>query len=301
MRTMRFLWCVGVASVVGCAPSEDEESYADEVSETLEQGVAGTGPCGLQLQWTSDATPFLGSGTVENQEPTSTAVADVTTKFRTGTKGIRSVLSYDDPEVFGGPRAETAVVGAGGQSRYKAGDTVYYGFSVYIAPGWVNDSDKTDIIFQLHSAADPGEASHSPNMFVAVKRDELVLRVTSDSNAISTATSPVPQQFTITKLNLTTGGWHDIIMQVRWAHSGTSGVTKVWQKLSTASAYALKVNQTGPNMHNDSTAGFVKWGIYKPDWRNGPTLVSSRTVFHDNIRVGPTYNSVNPANATCVP
>jgi hypothetical protein len=48
-------------------------------------------------------------------------------------------------------------------------------------------------------------------------------------------------------------------------------------------------------MRNDSTDGFIKWGIYKPSWKYGPTSVESRQFWHDNVRVGDFFWLVDPA------
>jgi hypothetical protein len=55
-------------------------------------------------------------------------------------------------------------------------------------------------------------------------------------------------------------------------------------------------DEYGPNTYNDaeSTIGYLKWGIYKPSWRTGPSDVASRAVFQDNVAVGDSFTAVNP-------
>jgi hypothetical protein len=55
-------------------------------------------------------------------------------------------------------------------------------------------------------------------------------------------------------------------------------------------------DEYGPNTYNDaeSTIGYLKWGIYKPSWRTGPSDVASRALFHDNVAVGDSFTAVNP-------
>lgn len=56
-------------------------------------------------------------------------------------------------------------------------------------------------------------------------------------------------------------------------------------------------SRSGPNSLNDddTTFGYLKWGIYKPAWSSGPTNVPSRSVFHDNVAVGASFGEVDPS------
>ena len=49
-----------------------------------------------------------------------------------------------------------------------------------------------------------------------------------------------------------------------------------------------------PNMYNRE--GYNKWGIYKPGWKEHPELtnVTMRKIWHDNIRIGFSRDSVDP-------
>ncbi|WP_043633053.1 hypothetical protein [Nonomuraea candida] len=57
------------------------------------------------------------------------------------------------------------------------------------------------------------------------------------------------------------------------------------------------MSAAGANTFNDDpgTMGYLKWGLYKPAWNTAPTLVGSRVIFHDNVAVGTSFDSVNPA------
>ena len=52
--------------------------------------------------------------------------------------------------------------------------------------------------------------------------------------------------------------------------------------------------EAGPNMYNRD--GYLKWGIYKPGWKQHPELtnVTERMVWHDNIRIGFSTEMVDP-------
>ena len=273
----------------GCDPGEIDDS-GDLVDE--EYDLAGCPVLDLEVVY--ELAAVLAGGRFEIQEARAAAVETIGTT----NKLVRSIVQFGD-NAFGGPRAETAVVG-NGASRYAAGQARFYGFRVLIPAGWVNDGINEDIVFQWHNIPDTGEASKSPNLFLAVKRNELVLRITSDAQRISTATSPVKSQILLVgNLDLAHSIWHDFVFEVTWSYQAGAGRVRVWHKTSTQASYALVANRAGPNMHNDVQKGYVKWGIYKPSWRNGVTAVNRREVRHDNIRVGRSFTAVRPDLAAC--
>lgn len=251
----------------------------------------------LALEFTYDAGPNVTGGTIELQGSHTWSLTQPTGSGRVGSRGVRSELRYGDTEAYGGPRAETAIVG-NSASRYAAGNTFYYGFSVHVPAGWVDDAGNEDIMFQWHNIPDSsaGETSKSPNLFLAIKRDEFVLRITSDANAVSSASSPLKEQaLLVDGLDLAQATWHDFVFRVVWSYQGTNGVIEAWHKTAEQTGYRKVLEKMGPNMHNDTLKGYVKWGIYKPSWRTGPTAPSARIVMHDEIRVGTSFGAVEPA------
>lgn len=252
--------------------------------------------CGTRLlRVTYDDPAQLYGGRFEIQEARASGV----TVVLEGNLRAQSNLRASDPQVFGGPRAETLVVGDAA-SRYRSGDVRYYGFRVKIPAGWIDDGGNEDILFQWKNSADPGEADKSPDAFLAVKRNELVLRVTWDSRALSTATSPTKLQYLLVPgLDLSRGTWHDFVFKFSWSHTAGSGRTIAWHKRSDQASYTRVLDVTGPNKFNDQAKSYLKWGIYKPAWRTGATAAAERTVRHDNIRVGTTFQGVRPDGGGC--
>ena len=251
----------------------------------------------LALRYDYDNPPFLAGGTLEVQGSQPWSLTTTTTGPRFGRKSGRSELRYGDPEAYGGPRAELAVVGKDAASRFKAGKTAYYGVSILIPAGWVNDGGVEDILFQWKGPKDAalGEADHSPNVYLGIKRNEWVLRITSDANPVTTATSALKEQAVlVTGLNTSVDTWHDFVFRITWAYQGTAGKIEAWHKLAGAPGYNKVLTKTGPNMHNDAAAGYLKWGIYKPSWRLGPSAPTVRIVRHDEVRAGDTFAIVEP-------
>lgn len=238
-----------------------------------------------------DGPNRLGGGALSVQRAATKRVRTTTKRRRRGKTSVRSEVWRSDPEVAGGPRAETQIAG-NGKSRYRAGDVVFYGFSVFLPPGWVDDGGEEDIVFQWHNLPDAGEDHKSPNVFLAVKRDEFVLRITSDKKKISTAQSVLKEQLLLVDgLDLAKGGWHDFMFKIAWS-TGKAGDIKVRYRGPGDDDARQVAHHEGPNMHNDAAPGYLKWGIYKPAWRDGPTNVDRRVVFHDEIRVGKSWKAV---------
>lgn len=235
-----------------------------------------------------DAAVLLGGRmSIQHQAPGRVqAVRDVS---RYGGRCVRSEVRYGDVAA-GGPRAETEVSGDG-RSRYSAGQTVWYGFSVGLPAGWVNDGPHADIVFQWKNIRDAGEQHKNPDIFLCVKRDTFALRINSDARRISTGSSPTREQIILVpRIDFERGGWHDFVFRIRWsfgadgeldAYHGAAGILHA----PTASTLRRVATHRGANMHNDNLAGYLKWGIYKPDWRRSPTAIDRRVVYHDGIRV----------------
>ena len=251
----------------------------------------------LALEFTYDAAPDVTGGTIELQGSETWSLTQPAGSGRIGALGVRSELRYGDPQAYGGPRAETAVVGESA-SRYSPGDSFYYGFSVFVPAGWIDDGGVEDIMFQWHNIPDTNEAAKSPNLFLAIKRTEFVLRITSDATPISTpATELKEQALLVPDLHYDQGTWHDFVFHVVWSYQGADGLIEAWHKRADQTGYNKVLEKTGPNMHNDTLRGYVKWGIYKPAWRDGPTAPPVRVDMHDEIRVGESFGAVEPGCA----
>ncbi|MFG1945937.1 polysaccharide lyase [Nonomuraea sp. NPDC048826] len=211
---------------------------------------------------------------------------------RTGSYAIRSILRYGDAKVAGGTRAESHTLKLK-DSHYRSGDTVYYGFSVYLLSSWQRDS-REDIVFQWKPWPDACEADKPPSAFLSVQpTGQWRLRVNSDGNACSTPDSIRKTSFDLGEVK--PGQWHDFVFRFAWSHRG-QGKIDGWYQTHKSPGWRKVLTATGPNTYNDdkTTYGYLKWGIYKPAWNTGPTGVDSRTVFHDNIAVGTSFSQVDP-------
>jgi hypothetical protein len=110
---------------------------------------------------------------------------------------------------------------------FRAGDSVYYGFSVYILSTWQHDTTE-DIVFQWKPWPDACEVDKPPSAFLTTRPSGTWwLRVNHDSGRCST-----PGSVTKTSIDLAEikpGQWHDFVFHFRWSH-GSDGLTEVWHQ-----------------------------------------------------------------------
>jgi hypothetical protein len=148
---------------------------------------------------------------------------------------------------------------------YSPGDVFVYRFSLMIAESWqIDRRDRIDIVWQFKRFG-----TH-PDMFVAVKGDSLVWRITNRQQVV--VDSPIPR-----------GTWLDFRFYVRWSANEEGLSELLVRRASDGDVKKFKV--TGPNMWDARRrGGYLKWGIYKPGTL-GDTSFSKRTVNHDEIYV----------------
>lgn len=278
--------------------SSDLDASADaaDAAPTIDRAACtGVAAGALALELTYDQAPNLAGGNLDKQGKTG-AFLDTAENPRAGAISGRSELRFDDPVLFQGKRAEYSVDG-NGASRYRAGDDVFYGFSLMLPAGWVDDGQFPDEVFKWHNLRDDGEQDKAPNMILTVRGRELVAQITSDATAISTAVSAQKEQVVLVpNLEFAATTWHDFVFHVVWGFEQT-GLIEVWHKHKDDAGWIKVLSKNGPNLHNDTQAGYLKWGISKPIWLTQQTAVNARIVQHDEVRVGADFASVEPGCA----
>jgi hypothetical protein len=75
--------------------------------------------------------------------------------------------------------------------------------------------------------------------------------------------------------------WTDWAFHVVW-RSTTDGVIEIWKDGSTMPVQTQTGMQT---KFPDNQGTYMKFGIYKWDWVNGPTATSQRIIFYDELRI----------------
>lgn len=237
-----------------------------------------------------DGTPSSGAG-IELNTCCPHSIGVTTSVPRLGNYALRSHLAYGDAPSEGGVRAESHTLDLR-HTHFRAGDDVYYGFSVYLLSTWQHDTTE-DIVFQWKPWPDACEADKAPSAFLTTTPSgKWRLRVNSDGNRCSTPGSIV--KTSVDFADIQPGQWHDFMFHFRWRH-GSDGLVEIRHQTSRNPGWQT-VTKPGANTYNDdaTTFGYLKWGIYKPAWNAGPTTVANRTIFHDNVAVGGSFAAVDP-------
>lgn len=236
-----------------------------------------------------DGTLHSGHPHLELQMAHEHSLQNVADRSREGQRSLKSHIRHGD-YTHGGPRAEI-FSGRMASTGTAIGETAFYGFSIYIEEGWQFDGDNEDILFQWYALRDPCENRHkSPPLFLAIKEEEWVLRINADPNPCTMDNKP-PIRRQISLAPVERGKWFDCVVRVTWSY-GEDGVVQLWARTSPSADYKLLSTYNGPNCYNDERPIWIKWGIYKPSWNSRQTTVAERTLWHDSIRIGKTFEDV---------
>jgi hypothetical protein len=200
---------------------------------------------------------------------------------RNGQYAARFQLDRDDPIVSSSKRAELSQeVPSSVPERIER----WYGFSIYLPaanqpdPEWVQDAS-AEILTQWHQPDDIGE---SPPLAILTLNDQWqIAQAWEDFDLVT----PVG--------NFVTGKWTDWILHVRWS-SDPDGLIEAFRDGQQV------FSKAGKNKYNDGRAVYMKFGIYKWDWRTNPdrSTINRRVMLYDSLRIADetgTAAEVDPA------
>lgn len=196
---------------------------------------------------------------------------------------------------------------------FDKGTEYWVGVSIYLPTPW----DKTygdsyynnGIIFQLHDTAfdDPGNTADSPWRIMLPyvfdhRAEGLRSRNSYSSSANGGASDGNLVRFSDDTLwsGAIEGAWVDIVMHVKWSgatsKNDTDGFITVWVNGT------IVTQVTGQNYMGELVDGpYIKFGLYAAGWKTEKDLgVDSRTLYHDELRVGDansSYEEVSPGGA----
>lgn len=207
--------------------------------------------------------------TVEGSTPFSTAhsfeigtwdyaLQYVTNPVFQGLKAARFEIREAQPLVQDGKRAEVVIVkGADGDIT----NNTWYSYSVYFpSAGYEYDTER-EVISQWYQ-------NGSPATSLRTQKDRILLETgNTDSTREQFDLGPIIKD-----------KWQELVLH--FIHSyGPDGRIEIWHN-------GTKVlTKTGGNMYNDV---LPKWkiGLYKSAFKYGTSLVNTRIIYFDNIRVG---------------
>jgi len=241
---LALLWAVGAQAQ---APRDDASVIfrADYESRELTSKVPGLAP--------------------EGPEAPDAQQIDCTVA-RAGQCSIVTRLRMEPSYISAGAhRSETSTSRIPG-TLYSPGDHFRYSFSLLIDAGWQADTrESIDSIWQFK------RFQGHPDMFVSIKGDTLVWRITD------------AQQITLAKA-LPRGEWLDFVFDIHWS-TGADGRAEL-TVTNARSGASQKFSYEGANMRDGKPkGGYVKWGIYKPGQLKRTDAFPLRVVHHDNIEI----------------
>jgi hypothetical protein len=168
---------------------------------------------------------------------------------------------------------------------FKAGDEVWYGFSIYIPADWINDAPYTpgggEILHQLHEQPDGNNYARNRTSFLVLLAEAGNFRWVTRWDSCSAAEAcwkrtGIERTPSVYVGPLRKGEWTDWVVHAKWSY-GADGLLEIWRD-------GRKVGtQSGPNNYNTHQPGFFKLGLYKWSWEN--TGIPERAAVYDNLRI----------------
>lgn len=262
------------------------------LSLTLLLGVltaSAVGPADLLFYegWENGRIPYGQPGAVWKPVQLDTSQI-VTTPVRAGDHAVQFSLDYAQPWIL--PATELRVNAPATVNHFRLGQTYWYGFSIYVPDDTHND--KSEIVNQFHGIPDTGLGEswgRNPPFFLALNGDRWQVMIRADAAPVT-----VKGDYDVSRAwdlgPWQAGQWTDWVYQIKWSPYA-DGFTRIWQNGK------LVLDYHGPNTFNDQQGPFWKIGIYEWAWKWGPTAVTSRTLYYDEIRIGDAhagYDAVAP-------
>ena len=195
---------------------------------------------------------------------------------------VRFELRKSDPQVAGSFRTEIKLnsdtLGNGGVPTPdgmtpigQLGSEVWWGWSVYIPSDWIFEKE-----YAPETLMQVSQTGRSPAFSVGIDGDEFVTETRyghgrqEAATIITLVTSRTP---------VSQGAWTDWVVHAKWS-GGSDGVLEVWKNGTQV------VNRGGPNAYSDWTPRpYPKWGIYKWSWNGTSSIVTTRSLYIDAVRI----------------
>jgi hypothetical protein len=226
----------------------------------------------------------------------------VTSLVRAGKYAARFELRATDimrPDQHYGRRSERIYKGDARIGKIGGPDE-WYGFSIYLPSDYEIDDDPRrwmglgtfEILAQWHSVPDKGEISPVPPLFLVT--DNGKWKFITVHSSIPIMTSDVGKWVYLWEAPYQRGVWTDWVVHVKWSYK-SDGFLEIWQNGKKI------VDYKGPNCYNDRGNNYFQWGIYKAWWNQGPTHVTKRIVYNDELRIGDSNSSYAEVAPRVVP
>lgn len=197
----------------------------------------------------------------------------VSTDFaKAGSHSIRFELHPDDATVSSGKRSEVNLDGETDPETER-----WVGVSFYLPAGWGVD-DQPESVIQWHHPSGSG----SPPLSLWIQDGGYMLVHATDVNGDNFSYDDVG--------TADTEVWTDFVFHIKWSKS-SSGHLELFRNGTSVYTY------DGVTTYDLPEGNYLKLGIYKWPWLQGPSNVNERILYADELRVGSelaTYLDVAP-------
>lgn len=213
-------------------------------------------------------------GTLQLPNNTHSCLFDYETR-RFSTKSLRFDLKYGDTY---NNSVRTEIIPPIMRTQMFGLQTQIFEFDVLFPNDYLID-DSEDCIYQVHHTEDGINASGAnPNICLYVKNDHMYLWINGAEGKIAAASEAVSMTYDLGTINK--GNWHRYTLAFKQGYSPNYNPYTALYVDGT-----LKVFSNDLNMYNSPYSSYSKFGIYKWDWKSGPTQTNERVVYFANVNV----------------
>jgi hypothetical protein len=182
---------------------------------------------------------------------------------------------------------------------FAFGEDYWIGVGIYIPETWEFDSS-AEILFQWHGLPDKnlGEGWRNPPLALSTQGNQWKITSRYDKKPLTPYIAPAGylysgiNQYQIGEIS--PGEWTNWVFHIKWSYLD-DGVLEVWKDSNKV------IEQFGGNTFNDENSPYLKFGIYKWDWKRLADPIRSavyrREVCFSTMRIAGrngSYDSVSP-------
>jgi hypothetical protein len=267
------------------ASSCDRNLYADKVM-LLDRAIASAPPAASPAATAAPVGQLLFASGFESgvappwggiQACPSQGKSAISTVARPVLSGSRSMKAWVSGTCsFGSQRAE--VLNAGSQYRYTEGQELYFADSVYFPANFPATQKGHCITMQIHTLQ-RGEQATSP-AFSVWCRD-----AAGHTNTVMLRTGAPGCQW---QTPMVRSVWHNFVVRMKFSTSSSVGSWDLWYGTGTHPTYV----EVARNCASNALLSATDYGYYKVGLYRGLENADTATVYHDNVRVGTSFDAV---------
>ncbi|MEH2184064.1 polysaccharide lyase [Nostoc sp.] len=212
-----------------------------------------------------------GLGSLQLESCCSHSFSTIPMITRHGRYGARFELRRSDPDVATSKRAEA-------KTAFPLVQEMWFNLN-YLFPKNYTSEQSPEIIAQWHDIPDLGEHWQRPSLSLWVSNNKLHLTNRWQFKKFGDDKYDGESNYDLGNINL--NRWINIVVHIRWALDD-KGLIELWQD------GVQKIKKVGPNRYNDDHYPYLKFGIYKYDWKIRPRIstLNTRVLYVDDVRIG---------------